>query len=1223
MAKRRRRLLIGLGIAAGLLAAILTAALTAGPGYLRRVLERKGSEALGRELRISGRFDISPSVTPTLVAEGITLANAAWGSEPAMVRVGRLEIALDLASLWKGPVVVRRIAVADARVLLERSEDGRRNWTFDLRERPPRVEPARERTIVLVRAAAIEGAELVYKPAPGARPLAFGIGALDATLDPTHMITASARGHLNDSDWDVAGSVGPIESLYAGRDVDQALSGHLGVSSLSIRGRIRDPLTLGGPNVEIAVDGPDVALALSNFGLRSPLAGPFRIEAKLEPRGEQVAVDATATVEGVAATVRGTIDALLGPDRIDVAADARGPDASTVGRWTGVRGFPRAPFDLAGRVVLARRRLDLDGVSGRVGGTTLTVSGSLGELPGCAAIDLAVNARGTAMSELSALSRVALPAAAFAVRGRFLRRADGLAIDGVEVSTLGSTVHASGRIGRPPACANLSLVADGHGPDASWISPIARVRLPAEPFEVRSQVTWDGSAVGLQQTSGRLGATAFEGSGHLATSPSLEGTSARVRLSGPDLAQAGRVAGLRGLPSERFDLAGKVAIRDGSVDLDDVDAYVGRTVAHVDGRVSVPSPKTKTALTIRGRGAALSDLAAWGLDVPLPDEPFAASGTLEIDDGVFKIAEATVEAGDDRLSVDGTLGALPDVAAFDAAVDARGPSLAGLSRFAPGMTVSPRVPAEPFEVAGRVRRVQDGVALSGVAGAVGNTRLRADGILAFRDGGRGTDLRLELDASDTRLASDVAGVALPEGTLQARGRVLRTEAGTVLDTVTVSAGAAFAEVSGTIGDPPDRRGTVLNLSFEGPDLAAALGSLTGFSPLPAEAFEATAQVSAAGGHVTADPFALRLGDSDLEGRIDVRLEGRPTVETDVHAKFLDVPALIRGFTDPGPAEEAGTAAPTAKHERERVLSDKPLALGALAKFDARFELKADSLEFMGVRSRDVDIAGGVENGGLRVDRFAGTGSYGGRVSADFSLAPDGDGYRLRHRGHVEESRLGFWTTLEDVTAAPPLQIDLEFEGTGRSPHEIAASASGHALAVLGPGRVPNTALGGKSSATLISLMDALNPFRKSTPYTDFECGVAAAEIASGKTHVSPIVVRTDKMTVVGNGKIDFRTEAIDLSWTIKPRRNVGITAGSITNPYIKLGGTLGAPSLDMKPVQAIASTGAAVATAGLTILFKGVYDRITAEQKVCVKALMKAKKHRDEQEASAAQERAP
>jgi hypothetical protein len=123
--------------------------------------------------------------------------------------------------------------------------------------------------------------------------------------------------------------------------------------------------------------------------------------------------------------------------------------------------------------------------------------------------------------------------------------------------------------------------------------------------------------------------------------------------------------------------------------------------------------------------------------------------------------------------------------------------------------------------------------------------------------------------------------------------------------------------------------------------------------------------------------------------------------------------------------------------------------------------------------------------------------------------------------------------------------------------------------------------------------------------------VAAVGIEDGKMIVQPIAFRTDKTTVVGHGKLDLDTEEIALVWTLKPRRGVGVSRGSIANPYIRLGGTLASPHLEVKQLEAAASTGAAVASVGMTILYRGIYNRVTAEKKVCVDALAKARKQED------------
>ena len=292
---------------------------------------------------------------------------------------------------------------------------------------------------------------------------------------------------------------------------------------------------------------------------------------------------------------------------------------------------------------------------------------------------------------------------------------------------------------------------------------------------------------------------------------------------------------------------------------------------------------------------------------------------------------------------------------------------------------------------------------------------------------------------------------------------------------------------------------------------------------------------------------------------------------------------------------------------DRMIPDEPLPLGGLRAVDARLRLAVADLTVPGYRVRDAEIGGELRDGALTLDHLDGTGVTGGRASGKLSLAAQGDGYRLHAVGQLEGGRLVTSNTGESLASAPSLDVEYEVDGVGRSFREVAASADGRVLVVLGAGRVPNTRSDLMSSGVLIGLW---MPSTRSgiVPYTAVECGVAAAGIEHGKMVVEPIAVRTDKITVVGNGKLDLGTEDIDLGWTIKPRSGAGISAGSIANPYIRLGGTLASPRLEAKPLAAAASTGAAVATVGVTILSRGIFNRITAEKKVCVDALAKTRK---------------
>ena len=104
---------------------------------------------------------------------------------------------------------------------------------------------------------------------------------------------------------------------------------------------------------------------------------------------------------------------------------------------------------------------------------------------------------------------------------------------------------------------------------------------------------------------------------------------------------------------------------------------------------------------------------------------------------------------------------------------------------------------------------------------------------------------------------------------------------------------------------------------------------------------------------------------------------------------------------------------------------------------------------------------------------------------------------------------------------------------------------------------------------------------------------------------APLGLVTDKMKILGRGKVDLETEKLALSWTAKPRHGRGLSASSITNHYVKLAGTLSKPHLTVKPLKAATTTAAAVGTVGLSLLAKGFWDRFTSSKRACEKVKKK------------------
>ncbi len=137
----------------------------------------------------------------------------------------------------------------------------------------------------------------------------------------------------------------------------------------------------------------------------------------------------------------------------------------------------------------------------------------------------------------------------------------------------------------------------------------------------------------------------------------------------------------------------------------------------------------------------------------------------------------------------------------------------------------------------------------------------------------------------------------------------------------------------------------------------------------------------------------------------------------------------------------------------------------------------------------------------------------------------------------------------------------------------------------------------------------MNPFAKEEPYTEIVCLAVLLKVQEGKLTTNPaIVIQTDKMNIASMGEIDLVTEKLDLNFRTASRGRIGLSAGQVINPYIKIAGTMASPKLTLDTKGTLVSGGAAVATLGLSILAKSAWDRAFRSEDPCGDAISEADK---------------
>jgi hypothetical protein len=963
--------------------------------------------------------------------------------------------------------------------------------------------------------------------------------------------------------------------------------------------------------------GPDAAEIGRIAGWSELPPSRFAVSGGLHWKGFPIAFDRLRVELGDTTLA---LDGVLGaPPRLlgtDLRMRASGPSTAPLASLAGLD-LPPGRFRVDGRLVRVDGGVRLEGVVVEIGESALVVDGLVGDPPELAGTDLTITARGPDLSTFGGLAGAELPAGPFEVAGRLAPEGDDVVLHGVRARLGGSSLAVEGRIAAVAGLLGTDLRVRAEGPGLAWLEPISGLGgLPDEPYRVEGGVGVVGSGYRLRDVRAELGGTTLEVDGLVGRAPGLTGTELAVHAAGPDLSRVAVLAGLEGLPGEPFELRGGLRIADGGYELTAVSATVGGLALALDGSVGSLPTLRGTVLRVAARTSHLAVLQPFLHQVELPDVPVSAEGRLRADPDGWWIEGLVVDVGDHTVEADGLLSTAAGQVGTWLDLSLVGPDLSDLGRLVThtGLTDLPELPAEPYAVTGALTIGDGGYGLHGIALTLGRARARVDGTLGRLPTLQGTDLVLDVDGPDASLFTSVTGVTVPVAPFRVRGRARRLEKAFRFDRLLVQLGEYHVMADGVVGEPPALVGTDLAVEARGPSLAL-VEALGGPGGLPDQPFELTAHLDGDPLRFRSDDLSVRLGASDVRGsfRLDLSTD-RPVLHAKLASDRIDVTEILADRADrkraqaepvqPGPPSERGG----------RVIPDRPLELGVLRGADADVVWSVDELVGPAGRYQDLEIDLELEDGRLEVGPLAVTSSAGGHLGANLVLEPGaGAAYTLRTELTLANARLDLTREEdEDHALQPSLDADLQLTATGASLHELASTADGSFIVALGEGQVDSSVLDLITADIVLTLLDTLNPFTSGKKTTTLQCAVVVAAFDGGVVTLEPMAVQTAKMTLLGDGRIDLATERLALDWVTKPRKGFGLSASTVTNPYFRLGGSLARPNLEVKPLEAMTATGIAVATGGMSILGKGLLDRITAGRKVCRKAIRKAERRYEE-----------
>ena len=332
--------------------------------------------------------------------------------------------------------------------------------------------------------------------------------------------------------------------------------------------------------------------------------------------------------------------------------------------------------------------------------------------------------------------------------------------------------------------------------------------------------------------------------------------------------------------------------------------------------------------------------------------------------------------------------------------------------------------------------------------------------------------------------------------------------------MTARLGTNRVAVTGTIGDP---------WSFSGYRLAveSTLSSLAdlhriagrdgvdgrpGLSPV-----RASAVLSEASSRLSVDQLSVSIGQSAVVGALQVSVgTGRPVLTGRLSSETLVLADVL-----------AGRGGDPARPMR--------LPASAIRAIDADLEWSVERMIAGDLEIRDIAAELRIQNGQLNLDvakAVAWDGWWGGRIVADGQLSPMAVGLDITVGQLDLDAMMRHWGA--EGALAGRMDGALTLHGRGDTVRALLDTANGQIALDVGEGRINN----GYTDLLGRSLLSAVLP-DGGEPVTHVNCAVGRFDVAEGVARSSALLVDTSRVTVGGEGAVDFGGKRLD--FLLNPR----------------------------------------------------------------------------------------
>jgi hypothetical protein len=249
---------------------------------LRDKIEAAATEALGREVQVTGTLAIIPTLRPTLTVQDVHITNPPRWRGSDLMRLNSARIQIDILSLLRGRLEIQELAAQGVDVALESTATGENNWQLNRWRLDTKTDTAPGLQFAGLERLVLQDVAVTYLAGKSQSVYALRFEGITGAIPSDGPLDLAIQGAFQEQPYTIQLAGGPIGDLMIHRkpwEMDLAMTAK--GAHLRVSGIVAEPTAATSTDLRLEVAGDRIGDLSPWLGVSPAVDAPYSVTGQL------------------------------------------------------------------------------------------------------------------------------------------------------------------------------------------------------------------------------------------------------------------------------------------------------------------------------------------------------------------------------------------------------------------------------------------------------------------------------------------------------------------------------------------------------------------------------------------------------------------------------------------------------------------------------------------------------------------------------------------------------------------------------------------------------------------------------------------------------------------------------------------------------------------------------------------------------------------------------